>query len=239
MPKKPKRQPMPPRPPLTAAQILAWADAHLAQTGEWPKPSSGPVLADPGEKWLNVNQALRLGLRGLPGGDSLGRLLERERGVRTSQAPPPLTEEKICRWAEAHCGQTENWPNEDSGGVEAAPGETWGAVSAALREGLRGLRGGDTLARLLARRLGVPHRIGAPRLTEGQIRFWAVDHERRTGRRPNAWSGPVLSAPGETWRLLDGYLRAGRRGLPGGSSLAKLLAPRGAPRRPNGGVIGR
>ena len=48
-------------------------------------------------------------------------------------------------------------------------------------------------------------------------------------------SGPVLAAPGETWRLLDGYLRAGRRGLPGGSSLAKLLAGRsgtkGTPRR--------
>ncbi len=30
------------------------------------------------------------------------------------------------------------------------------------------------------------------------------------------------AAPGETWDLLDDYLRAGRRGLPGGSSVAKL-----------------
>ena len=99
-----------------------------------------------------------LGLRGLPGGDSLARLLERERGVRNILALPMLTEEKICRWAAAHCRQTEGWPNENSGPVQAAPGETWGNVNAALRDGLRGLPGGETLAQLLARRLGVRNR---------------------------------------------------------------------------------
>ena len=126
MPMKPKRRPMPPRPPLTVEQILAWADAHHQSTGEWPTTAAGPVLADPNEKWLNIHTVLRLGLRGLPGGDSLARLLERERGVSGSQTRPPLTEEKICRWAEAHCGQTEQWPTEKTGPVEAAAGETWG-----------------------------------------------------------------------------------------------------------------
>lgn len=227
MPMKPKRQPMPPRPPLTVEQILAWADAHHQSTGQWPTTASGPVVADPDEKWLNLNTVLRLGLRGLPGGDSLARLLERERGVSAGQTPPPpLTEEKICRWAEAHCGQTEQWPTEQSGAVEGAPGQTWHDINAALREGQRGLPGGDTLAALLARRLGVRKPTIADRLTVAQVLAWAADHEQRTGRRPGPWSGRVLAAPGETWRLLDGHLRAGRRGLPGGSSLAKLLAPR-------------
>ena len=237
MPKKPKRQPMPARAPLTVAQILAWADAHHERTGEWPTTSTGPVSGDLDEKWLNLNTVLRLGLRGLPGGDSLAQMLQRERGVQNIQALPPLTEDKVCRWAEAHCRQTENWPNDDSGPVQAAPGETWYNINAALAQGLRGLPGGDTLAQLLARRLGVRHRANAPQLTVGQIVNWAVDHERRTGRRPNAWSGPVVTAPGETWRLLDGYLRSGRRGLPGGSSLARMLAeklgalPRSKPSR--------
>jgi hypothetical protein len=34
----------------------------------------------------------------------------------------------------------------------------------------------------------------------------------------------VLGAPGETWAIVAGALFKGRRGLPGGSSLAKLLA---------------
>jgi hypothetical protein len=233
MPKKPKRRPMPARAPLSVGQILIWADAHHERTGEWPKTSTGPLPEDLNEKWANINTVLRLGLRGLPGGDSLAQLLQCQRGVPNIRMPPPLTEEKLCRWAEAHCRQTENWPGETSGPIEGAPGETWDDINAALVKGLRGLPGGDTLAQLLVRRLGARHRASAPGLTVGQIQRWAADHERRTGRRPNVWSGPVLAVPGETWRLLDGYLRAGRRGLPGGSSLAGLLAgKRGGPTRP-------
>jgi hypothetical protein len=211
------------RPPLTTAKVLAWAEDFHSRSGRWPKTTDGTVPADRNEKWLNVDMCLRLGLRGLPGGDSLARLLARERGVRNVRALPKLTESKVCRWAKAHHGRTWSWPNENSGPLPDAPGETWQNVNAALRDGDRGLPGGDALARLLARRLGARNRASAPPLTERLIRRWAKDHERRTGRPPNAWSGPVLAAPGEDWRCIDGYLRAGRRGLPGGSSLAKLL----------------
>jgi hypothetical protein len=40
----------------------------------------------PGEKWANIDQVLRLGVRGLPGGDSLARLLRRH--GRARQAAP-------------------------------------------------------------------------------------------------------------------------------------------------------
>jgi hypothetical protein len=112
-----------PRPPLTAARVLAWADDFRARTGRWPKTTDGPVSADQNEKWLNVDMALRLGFRGLPGDDSLARLLDRQRGVRNVKALPKLTEAKVCRWAKAHCGRTGAWPNEDSGPVADAPGE--------------------------------------------------------------------------------------------------------------------
>src|SRR5262249_17386401 len=36
-------------------------------------------------------------------------------------------------------------------------------------------------------------------------------------------SGPIAGAPGETWRGMDEALRTNRRGLTGGSSLARLL----------------
>jgi hypothetical protein len=63
------------------AQILAWADEHWRRTGDWPKASSGPVVDQPGETWVAVQAALCHGTRGLPGGDTLARLLRRERGM--------------------------------------------------------------------------------------------------------------------------------------------------------------
>jgi hypothetical protein len=63
--------------PLTEAQILTWSDAHHAHTGAWPRQYSGPVTGAPGETWSGINNALWQGHRGLPGGDSLARLLGR------------------------------------------------------------------------------------------------------------------------------------------------------------------
>jgi hypothetical protein len=66
------------RPPVTVEQILAWADAHHSRTGRWPGVLSGPIPEAPDENWSAVNLALVLGYRGLPGGDSLARLLWRQ-----------------------------------------------------------------------------------------------------------------------------------------------------------------
>jgi hypothetical protein len=70
------------RGPLTVEQILAWAEAHHARAGAWPTCKSGPVPEAPGETWANIDNALRHGHRGLPGGDSLARLLNRHRSRR-------------------------------------------------------------------------------------------------------------------------------------------------------------
>lgn len=55
-------------PDLSVDQILAWADAHHARAGDWPRAKSGPVAGAPGEKWAGVAFALTEGRRGLPGG---------------------------------------------------------------------------------------------------------------------------------------------------------------------------
>ena len=65
------------RPPLTESVILRWADEHHRVSGHWPRAASGPVLADPGENWAALETALRLGYRGLLGGDTLAQLLAR------------------------------------------------------------------------------------------------------------------------------------------------------------------
>jgi hypothetical protein len=227
--KRKKRQEVFRRPDLSVTQILAWADAHHACTGAWPRHDSGPILEGPlGENWRKVDNALRYGLRGLPGGSSLPKLLAAERGVRNRKGLPPLTEALILSWADAHFSRHGSWPHQDLGPIPEAPGESWGGVAHALLEGLRGLAGGSSLAQLLADERGVRNRAGLPRLTLRQVRVWAAAHRERTGQWPNADSGPIPEAPGETWSAVRVALSLGRRGLPAGSSLARML---GADRR--------
>jgi transcriptional regulator with XRE-family HTH domain len=61
-------------------------------------------------------------------------------------------------------------------------------------------------------------------LTEASIMEHAAAHRRRTGRWPTAGAGPVHGVAGLTWRGVDQALRSGGGGLPGGGSLAALLA---------------
>jgi hypothetical protein len=66
---------------LTIQQILKWADKHHKRTGKWPSVHAGRVGAAPDETWFVINDALRRGSRGLPGGQTLFRLLSEHRGV--------------------------------------------------------------------------------------------------------------------------------------------------------------
>jgi hypothetical protein len=57
--------------PLRYSQILAWADAHHARTGRWPKLTSGSIRGAPDETWSAIQRDLVVGCRGLPGGSSV------------------------------------------------------------------------------------------------------------------------------------------------------------------------
>ena len=135
---------------LTVEQVLIWADDHYARTGCWPRLRSGPVVGTRGVSWHNIESALRRGYRGLPGGDTLARLLARERGARNPAAVPPLAVWQILCWADAHRRLTGRWPNASTGPVPGTPGETWMGIQTALYLGHRGLPGGSSLSRLLA-----------------------------------------------------------------------------------------
>lgn len=211
-------------PPFTEATLLSWADAYYARHGRWPQAVSGPIEAAPGETWLAVETALSAGLRGLPGGSSLAQFLEEHRGVRNRHNLPALTPARILAWADAHHARSGRWPTAASGSITNAPGETWTAVAVALKVGVRGLPGGSSLARLLAEHRGHRHPDDLAELTEETILAWADDHHARTGEWPTKKSGSIAAAPGETWKAVNTALCNGRRGLPGGSSLARLLA---------------
>jgi hypothetical protein len=209
---------------LSMSQILAWADSHHARTGRWPQVYTGAISdALPGEKWRRIDNALRYGLRGLPGGSSLTELLSDHRGIRNTQNLPALTEGQILAWVFAHHRRTGMWPNHYSGVVQGTD-EVWGNLDACLRRGSRGLSGGSSLAKLLANCLGVRTRAKVPRLSVDLILGWADAHYRRTGMWPTRRSGLIAGAPGETWRAVDIALHKGRRGLSERQSLPQFLA---------------
>jgi len=135
-------------PALAFERVLSWADAHHRRTGCWPTRTSGRVLEAPDETWYAIDAAFVAGSRGLAGYGSLARFLAQFRGVRNCKAPPKLSMEQIRRWVLAYREKHGRWPTHTSGPIEGAPGETWGAVHAALTRGSRGLTGRSSLYRV-------------------------------------------------------------------------------------------
>ena len=140
-----------------------------------------------------------------------------------SKKRPQLTIKRILAWADAYYVRRGLWPTTRLFVVRDAPNETWPDIDEALVSGRRGLTGGSSLDKLLARHRNLIRRDRPRRLTLKQILAWADNHRKRTGKWPTSLSGTVLSVPNEHWRLIDDALRLGRRELTPGSSLAKLL----------------
>jgi hypothetical protein len=179
-----------------------------------------------------LDGALRRGARGLPGGDSVAKILLRYRGVRRARYRPRLTPGQILAWADAYRARRGGWPRATSGPIVGGAGDTWMAVERALRTGCRGLPPEGGLATLLEKWRGVRNVRHLPPYTVRQILAWADAYWRRHGRWPSLHSGAIPDAPGETWHAVEGALRAGHRGLPGGDTLSQLLVRHR--RRPRG-----
>lgn len=209
---------------LRVSAILAWADEHRRRTGNWPAVRSGRVRLARAETWRAVSRALHDGHRGLPGGSSLAKLLHKRRGYRHAGTLVPIRKRQILAWADAYHARTGQWPkSRTTGRIPESSGDTWGVVHSSLRSGRRGLPGGNTLADMLLKHRGVQHNLSKSRLTMRQILRWADEHHARTGKWPNAECGPIINAPGETWKNIAQDLQLGFRGFAGGSSLSRLL----------------
>ena len=225
--KKQRRPRKPVKPRLSCEQILRWAKDHHRRTGQWPKAYSGAIRGTD-ENWTKIENALRLGLRGLEGGTTLSRLLDEHLAGqgRRRYHRGRLTVRQIYEWAKEYHARTGHWPTFKSGVVAAAPEETWASLTAAVAKGKRGLPKGLTLAKLLTRMVGPTKRLQRPALSYGQIREWAKAHYLRFGVWPTADSGPVFGQTGETWKAINMASKMGYRGLPPGVPLGQLLGER-------------
>jgi hypothetical protein len=207
----------------TIRQILTWADQYHELTGRWPTSRTGAIWgAD--ATWEAINTALRKGLCGLPGGDSLARVLQRHRrAIDPRLKRPEITRKQILEWADAHHSRTGHWPTRESGRVAEAPDITWATINRHLQRGGSNLAGSSSLLKLLREARGAWDSRGSRRLSVQLILKWAQHHHMLTGRWPVTKSGPVLSAPGELWVNIDVAMRNGRRGFPLRQSLSQLL----------------
>ncbi len=137
---------------------------------------------------------------------------------------PLLSERQILGWADAFFEKHGDWPLYYSGSIAGTPGETWDHINLALQRGLRGLRRGQSLSRLLLKAKGVKVYGGPNRLTEQQILGWADAFFKTYGVWPRvADTEPIAGSKGETWRRIDGALRSAGRGLPEKTTLFGLL----------------
>jgi hypothetical protein len=143
-------------PRLSVDEILSWADLHRERTGKFPTPKSGPVIGAEAESWNAIDQALREGGRGFPGGSSLICLLAEARQATHRLHPGRLRVSEVLAWADAHHRQKGAWPNQFSGLVTVGSPLTWAAVNESLRHGRRGLPGGTTLFRFLVKHGRLP-----------------------------------------------------------------------------------
>ena len=213
---------------LSVRQVLTLADAHQRRTRDWPNAKSGHVNGID-ETWAGINAALGKGLRGLPSGTTLAKLLAEQRSVRNRKDLSRLTIKRILEWVDLYVKKTGKWPNVKSGPVNST-GETWAGINNALNRGRRGLPSGSSLAQLLAEHRGVRNIQELPPLTIMQILAWADAYKSARDEWPKRSSGLVADAD-ETWAGIYSALNLGLRGLPGGSSLAKLLAEHRSVRR--------
>lgn len=206
---------------ITEATILSWCDQFFDQKSRWPKSTDGDIAGTP-YTWLTVDNKLRTGWRRCRRRSSLPRLLHEKRGYRHRHKLPPLTRERIVALAKQHFRREGRWPTAESGEIPGT-GETWQRINAALAQGQRGYPGGDSLPRFLHRELGVVNRLASPRLSIRRILRWVDEHKIRFGSFPTIHDKRAPS-PGESWLAINASLERGSRGLPGGSSLPKLLA---------------
>ena len=208
-------------PALTFEQILEWADAYHRQHGRWPANTRHDIIEGTDESWRNVAAAMRIAGRGLPYAITLADLLARHRAVPNAQNLPPLTVKTILRWADQYHRLHGKWPEVKSGRAPGRP-ESWASIDNSLRQGLRTLPAGGSLAKLLAKKRGAWNRKGRPKLSIARVLALADSFKRRTGSFPTKHSGKIPGTD-DTWMAIGMALHKGLRGITTQTSLAKLL----------------
>ena len=205
-------------------EIVKYRDGH---NGKYPTKRSG-VIGDSDNTYAAVDLAMSGGYRGFEKGGSLSKFKAKHFGVTPYGAL--YTYDVIISWIQKYCDKYNCIPVQKSGIVEFAvadgyePSITWSSIDGCLSMGRRGLPGGSSLATLTN---DMTYGFMAYKhITMEEIDFWRQVFYTNNGYWPHKRSGVISEALEKygqlTWDAVDQILRVGRRGLPGGSSLAFL-----------------
>lgn len=125
---------------ITEDDIAKECQSFFKSHKRWPTEKSGQCKLG---TWAQVNQALKVGGRGLAGGDSLSQLKK-----RLGFEAPDLTLAEIKASIRGHLQAFGSYPRHDTPEKSNLGGSTWASINLALRRGYRGLQGGSSLAKL-------------------------------------------------------------------------------------------
>ncbi|MDC0274489.1 hypothetical protein OAK91_07135, partial [Planctomycetaceae bacterium] len=226
--------------------------------------------------WESIDLALKFGLRGLNGGSSLVSLFvtkysktNRKNSQKDIDEKPPTTHSKntsfkssnqssktnssgltygwIAIQASEYYSEHGKWPNAYSGKIDGSD-TTWASIDAALRIGLKGFPGGESLDRLIkplslvkgspsktqkksrpkqselhgVRSTSIQKKQSHTNLNEEWIIHKALEHRKVKGFLPDQKSGIVLGT-NEFWYGIHYALLNKKRGLSAGLTLEKFL----------------
>ncbi|MCO6431602.1 MAG: DEAD/DEAH box helicase family protein [Deltaproteobacteria bacterium] len=188
-------------------------------------PTERSVDDVPGMKgvtWRAISEAGKLGNRGLEKGKSLAKLLEPlalELGLSSQ-----LTEAQIIDAARKYFDKYKRLPSQGSKEeVPGMPGMTWRAIDSGGFKGIRGLKKGRTLSKILE---PLRNELGLDKnLTEDAIIASARRFHEENGYLPTAATKAEAPGLSTSWIAINSAGKAGRSGLQKGRSLAKILAP--------------
>jgi len=217
------------KPPLNMPLVKKAISSFYKEHGIHPNGASGDATAYFGysETWGAVQSALKKGYRGLPGGKTL---VEVAIQMGLHQKREPLTKAILRRAIHKFYDEHGFPPTAESGDATAYFGYQvmWRTIDSCIRYGNRGLSKGGSLAQVVR---DMKLRLVKPPLSEeivGQaISSFRSDH----GKIPHEKSGDATAYFGypETWSAVGSCCRLGLRGLPGGTTLAKMAKRRSSP----------
>jgi hypothetical protein len=194
--------------PVSLQQVHDAMQTFVLEQERWPDRHDGAIPTLEGS-WLAIDEALRVGVRGLPGGSSLAKERVALTGARRRQS---LTEENVKAAILAHHRATGAWPNDSTKGVIPGVGYTWSYVRAFIRNSGHGFHG---LVRELQGLSAEKTRLTLASVEEA-IAAFRTAHDGRWPTCSTAGTVPILDSerPTLTWSTLDTLLAVGTSGLP-------------------------
>lgn len=141
--------------PMTEDDVINAMKKFYFDFDRFPRQTDGDASKYFGrqETWSSVNQCLRKGLRGLTGGSSIYNIAERLSGIvsrnRCANLNILIILASVARYHLTH----REMPRPSSGDASNyfhMNGESWRNIDTSLRQGLRGLKCGSSLVKIIA-----------------------------------------------------------------------------------------